>query len=99
MSAAISHPSVVGLSERYVQLMLSMLRAELQNDVSQFFRWDEVIPKLVYAANTRQLKPHGYSPAQLLPGFQPKFPGDVMQFKDKVQGWAIAANAELLWQT
>lgn len=51
ISAAISHPSVVGLSERYVQLMLSMLRAELQNDSSQIFQWDEVIPKLTHTAN------------------------------------------------
>ena len=73
--APITNPRSVGLAERYVQLILTGLRAVIEahrignlgSDAMQ--RWDEYLDTVVQAINTRVLKVHGYTPSQLFLGF------------------------------
>lgn len=67
-TAPVSNPSSVGLAERYVQLILAGLRVRVQ-DTSTMDRWDEFLDEVVHAINTRVLRIHGYTPAQLFVGF------------------------------
>lgn len=70
-TAPITNPRSVGLSERYVKLILAGLRSMVQANVrpDAMTRWDEHLPAVVQAINTRVLKIQGYSPSQLLFGF------------------------------
>ena len=70
-TAPVTNPRSVGLSERYVQLVLAGLRvmveADKRTDAMQW--WDEHLDGVVQAVNTRVLRVHGYSPSQLFLGF------------------------------
>lgn len=70
-AAPITNPRSVGLSERYVQLVLAGLRAKVLSDdrVDAKVKWHEHLPSVVQAINTRVLKVHGYTPSQLFMGF------------------------------
>lgn len=70
-NAPITNPRSVGLSERYVQMVLAELRTAVEADKrpDAMTRWDEHLDGLVQAINTRVLKVHGYSPSQLFLGF------------------------------
>ena len=57
-SAPITHPSSVGLSERYVQLVLTELRTVLAHENLPLERWDSCLDTVVFAINTRILRIH-----------------------------------------
>ena len=69
--SAISHPQSVGLSERYVQMLMGRIRL---NCISQGSSkpWGQEIRNSVLAINTRCVKIHGYSPAEVLLGYNPE---------------------------
>lgn len=73
LTAPITNPRSVGLSERYVQLILAGLQtkiaAEAASDLQAMERWDEYLDPVVHSINTRVLKVHGYTPSQLFLGF------------------------------
>jgi transposase InsO family protein len=70
-----SHPSSVGLIEKYVQLILySLRRYTLLVDGGKYL-WDRYLPLIVNNINDRVLKVHGYSPSQLLFGITPRRSG------------------------
>jgi len=67
-----THPSSVGLSERYVQILMTMLRTTVQDNKGSVESWDLFVPGIVHSINTRTLRIHGYIPAELLFGFNPR---------------------------
>ena len=68
ISAPVTNRRSVGLAERYVQLILAGLRAVIAAR-NAMDRWDEYLDTIVNAINTRVLKVHQYTPAQLFIGF------------------------------
>lgn len=73
-SAPVTHPRSVGLSERYVQMILAGLRSKVISDprTGSEKQWGEHLPEVVHAINTRLLRVHGYTPSQLFMGFNAK---------------------------
>lgn len=67
-TAPITNPQSVGLAERHVQMVLAGLRAKIQNK-SDMKHWDLDVQHIVDTINTRVLRVHGYTPSQLLMGF------------------------------
>lgn len=65
-----SHPQSVGLAERYVQLLMNVLKREVQGKDKT--AWDKLIPGALHILNTRALQVHGFTPAELLFGFNPR---------------------------
>ena len=68
------HPQSVGLSERYVQLVIGILHKRVQH--TDKLLWDTLLDDVVSSINTRVLRIHGKSPAELLFGFTPRHHGD-----------------------
>ena len=64
-----SHPESVGLAERYVQLLMSMLKKEVQ--IADKCNWHKGILGVLHTLNTCALRLHEYTPAELLFGFNP----------------------------
>ena len=67
-----THPSSVGLSERYVQLLMTGLRATLLKGDRINADWETVLPEITHSINTRKLRVHGFTPSELLFGFNPR---------------------------
>jgi hypothetical protein len=65
-----THPSSVGLLERYVQLVLYGIRKIVVagGDINQ---WSSYLDQVVHSMNTRVVRVHGYSPAELMFGYNP----------------------------
>ena len=78
-TAPVSNPRSIGLTERYVQLVLAGLRVRVaavaSNPTSEvgMDKWEEHLDHVVQAINTRVLKVHGYTPSQLLFRFNTRF--------------------------
>lgn len=73
-TAPISHPSSVGLVERNVQLILSQIRKWVHAKGPQARRiWGRSIPEILPNINGRLLRIHGFTPAQILLGFNPQW--------------------------
>jgi len=69
-TSAISHPQSVGLSERYVQMLMGRIRLScITLGTSRY--WSKEIRNAVLAINTRCIRLHGYTPAEILLGFNP----------------------------
>jgi len=66
------HPSSVGLSERYIQILMTMLRTTVQDKKGSVESWNLFVAGIVHSMNTRTLQIHGYTPAELLFGFNPR---------------------------
>lgn len=96
MWAPVSHPSSVGLAERYVQLILRMLRAILQHHAEAILVWDEYIPAIVRAINTRYIKVFGHSPAEILFGFLPKYHPGGDEYDEVLRSRAIESEIQSL---
>ena len=60
----------MGLAERYVQLPMSVLKREIQQ--ADKANWDKRIPGALLTLNTRALRVHGFTTAELLFGFNPR---------------------------
>ena len=89
MTAPITHPSSVGLAERYVQLVLKYYRAVLQHHLDMIIRWDTVLKGIVNSINTRMIRVYGFSPAQILFGFEPKYIPGSDNFEDTIRSRSI----------
>jgi len=67
-----THPSSVGLLERYVQLMLYGLRWVIISSVGGHTnRWSEYVDGILHAMNTKMVKIHQFTPAKVMLGFNP----------------------------
>ena len=62
--APMSHPSSVGLAERYVQLLMGFLKRRVQTDSKNIK--DTLIPSAVHTLNTPGVKVPGFTPSELL---------------------------------
>lgn len=65
-----THPSSVGLAERYVQLIMGILKRRVQTTNKAL--WDSLLPSAVMTLNTRGVQVHGYTPSELLLGYNPR---------------------------
>lgn len=83
--APITHPSSVGLAERYVQMVLKELRAAIQQSPEDMLYWDTLVQTAVEAINTRVMRETGFSPAQILMGFNPKYTAEVVNAAAEVR--------------
>ena len=86
------HPSSVGLAERYVQLIIKLLRAEIQKHEDGIFIWDEFLPSIIEAANTRFIRIYGYSPAELLLGFNPIYHRGMIDLESEIRQESIVSQ-------
>ncbi|TAQ83554.1 hypothetical protein B7494_g8120 [Chlorociboria aeruginascens] len=71
-TAPISHPQSVGLAERMVQMVGSQLRKwaiEKGPNAIQF--WGHAIGEIALCINTRLVRTHGFSPADMMLGYFP----------------------------
>ena len=98
--APITHPSSVGLAEKYVHLTMTALRTILQGGIDTenpeiedmtppvksmpLDRWEESLPAAVFAINNRIVKTHGFSPAQLMFGFTPRGHPEDFSLRDEM---------------
>ena len=80
--APTTHPSSVGLAERYVQLILKCLRTVMQHNRANILDWDTFLPGIVQAINSRLIKVYGFSPAELLLGYQPRYVNGAENYED-----------------
>jgi hypothetical protein len=69
-NAAISHPSSVGLAERYVRMIIGSVRLQCLQAGSTDF-WSHYVRNAVININTRCVRVHGFTPAEILLGFNP----------------------------
>ena len=65
-----THPSSVGLAERYVQLVMGIMKRRIQGTDKRF--WDTLLASAVRTLNTRAVKVHGFTPSELLLGYNPR---------------------------
>ena len=70
-----SHPQSVGLAERHVKLLVDGLKVTIMGRKVPQTDWDLVIDSVTHAINTRVLSIHGFTPAELLLGFNPNKTG------------------------
>ena len=71
--APVSHPESVGLLERMVQLVISMLRKWYADaPTAQAQNWGHALGHIALAANTRFVKQYGFTPAELMLGYLPR---------------------------
>jgi transposase InsO family protein len=70
------HPRTNGLTERLNKTLGEALTRFIL-DGRDMLSWPEHIPAITFAYNTNRQKTTGYSPAELLFGFQPRAPVDV----------------------
>lgn len=94
--APITNPSSVGLAERYVQLILNIYRAVLQHHPELIFEWDVILPSIVRAANTRYIRMFGFSPAELLMGFNPRYTKGADEFEDILRSKVVGDSIDAL---
>jgi len=65
-----THPSSVGLLERYAQLIFYGIR-KLVVSGGEILRWSKYLDQVVHSMNTRDVRVHGFTPAKLLFGYNP----------------------------
>jgi hypothetical protein len=91
-----SHPSSVGLLERYVQLVLFGLRANLLGDGVDLTTWSNFVAGVVTAMNDRTVKVHGFTPASLILGFDRVHQRSDMSVRDVLVGQHLEASMDQL---
>ena len=69
-TAAISHPQSVGLSERYVQMTMGRIRMSCI-EMGSSKNWGLLVKDALININTRCVRVHGYTPSEILLGFNP----------------------------
>ncbi len=92
-TAPITKPSAVGLIERNVQLIMSSLR-NCCTAAGTTYGWTRYLTAAVNAVNTRLVRVHGYSPAELLLGYNPRLL-HVSQFAPNARKEWLAAQVPL----
>ena len=68
--SAIAHPQSVGLSERYVQMLVGRIRLKCIS-LGTAAQWGLHIREAVLDMNTHCIRLHGYTPSEILLGFNP----------------------------
>ena len=68
--ATMTPPSSVGLTERYVQLIMGILRRRVQGSNKDL--WDTLLASAVQTMNTWGIKVHGFTLSELLFGYNPR---------------------------
>jgi len=70
--APVSYLESIGLLERMVQLVISLLRKWYANtDASLYRSWTNALGYITLAANTRFIKLYGFTPVELMLRFLP----------------------------
>ena len=104
--APITHPSSVGLAEKYVHLTMTALRTILQGGLGTerpdkempLNKWGDSLPAAVFAINNRIVKTHGFSPAQLMFGFAPRGHLEDFSLQDEMAVYAgILEERQKAW--
>lgn len=73
-TAPISHPSSVGLVERNVQLVMAQIRRWCHARGPQAkLVWGRALPEVMPNINGRLLRVHGFTPAEILMGYNPEW--------------------------
>ncbi|KAJ5802331.1 uncharacterized protein N7503_004781 [Penicillium pulvis] len=85
---------VVGLAERLVQQLIHILRTLAASQTNIIVEWDQYMPMAMQAINSRKLQSHGFSPAQVLFGFQPTYFGTPELQKDIIANDIITHQFE-----
>lgn len=67
-TAAISHPQSVGLSERYVQMVMGRIRLKCIA-LKSSRNWGLYVKDAIIDVNNRCVRVHGYTPSEILLGF------------------------------
>jgi hypothetical protein len=70
-AAVISHLSAAGLAERYVQMLVGQIRLRCLDHKSSSF-WGLLVREAVVDINTRCVRIHGFTPAEILLGYNPR---------------------------
>ena len=65
-----THQSSVGLAERYVQLVMGILKRRIQGSDKRL--WDTLLASAVRTLNTRGVEVHAFMPSELLLGYNPR---------------------------
>jgi len=92
-----SHPQSVGLAERYVRLLVDGLKVTVMASKAKTTDWDLYIDSVVHSINTRILSVHGFSPAELLLGYNPNRIGwDTSPGTERAVSILMSAAAENL---
>jgi len=65
-----THPSSIGLLQRYVQLVIYGIRKIVVNG-GEILRWSEYLDHVVHSLNTRQVRVPGLTLAELVLGYKP----------------------------
>lgn len=81
LTAPISHPSSVGLSERYVQMVIGSLRRHCiaTNTMKD---WGMQVAAAVTSLNTRRVRVHGHTPSEILLGFNARLAWPALRMRD-----------------
>ena len=90
-TAAISHPQSVGLSERYVQMVMGRIRLRCIATGSSK-DWGLLVKDALIDINTRCIRIHGYTPSELLLGFNATTTQQELLASEKVSEFAPADN-------
>lgn len=81
LTAPISHPSFVGLSQRYVQMVIGSLRRHCiaTNTMKD---WGMQVAAAVTLLNTRRVRVHGYTPSEILLRFNTRLAWPALRMRD-----------------
>jgi hypothetical protein len=85
MSAPITHPSSVGLAERYINMIMGRICLYCIASGANS-GWSLHVQQAVIDVNTRLVKIHGCTPAELLLGFKPM---STRWADNSAQGWLL----------
>ena len=86
----ITHPSSTGLLERAVQGIQSYLRTKALERM-KIGAWSLDVRDAAFFQNTKTIRLHGYLPAELMLGFEPKllhFDTDLVRLPQEPEDWA-----------
>lgn len=70
--APVSHPYSVGMIERAVQMVLALTRRSTSLQPERAKEWGILLMDGLSALNGRMVKVHGYMPAEIMMGFNPR---------------------------
>ena len=85
-SASPGYPQSVGLAERYVRMIKEGLQKIIQGRPELLHNWDLVCAPFEQSVNTRSMRQFGFTPCQLLMGFNPNFMPEDVSVRDQFVG-------------
>jgi len=78
-------PSSVGLSESFVKMVKKGLRAGCASQPDMIYRWDKLLSGVTHSLNVRTLRGIGFTPSELLFGFNPKKSLEIPTVEDNLR--------------